>query len=251
MTGAACLCAKAVLRCGSGLVTLATPDSVQPVLATMLMEAMTLPLPSNDGKVSSDAIPIIKNRLKNADVCAIGPGLCNTNGLTQIISSVLSGTTTCVIDADGLNALSGNTDILKDKSCEVILTPHVYEMSRLTGIAPDKIQADRSNAASMFATEHNCTVVLKGFETVIASPNGEIVINKTGNSGMASGGMGDVLTGVIASFAGQGCRPFDAAVLGTFIHGLAGDIAAEEFGEFGLIAGDVVSNLPKAIIKIY
>lgn len=251
MTGAACLCSKAAMRCGSGLVTLAAPDCVQPVLASMLLEAMTLPLPSNDGKVSKDAIPIIKDRLKNADVCAIGPGLSNTNELLQIISSVLTESVTCIIDADGLNAISKNPDILKNKACEVILTPHTYEMSRLTGIEPDKIQADRSNTASLFAREYNCTVVLKGHETVIASPNGEIFINKTGNSGMASGGMGDVLTGVIASFAGQGCSPFDAAVLGTFIHGLAGDIAAEKFGEFGLIAGDVVDTLPQAIMKIY
>ena len=128
-----------------------------------------------------------------------------------------------------------------------VLTPHPGEMSRLTGKTIEEIESDRTGAAQDLAKNYNCVVVLKGHESVIASPEGELHINNSGNSGMASGGMGDVLTGVIASFIGQGKSPYDAAVLGVFLHGLAGDLAAEEKGEFGLIAGDVAEKLPYAI----
>lgn len=250
MTGAACLASKAALRCGSGLVTLGTPECVQPIAAAVLLEAMTLPLPFKDGKLSIDAIPIIKDKAAEFDVCAIGPGLGNTADIKEILSAVLKGDTPCVIDADGLNALSDNVAMLKDKCCEVVITPHPKEMSRLTGLDINQIQANRSDTALAFAKEYNCVVVLKGHETVVASPTGKVCVNKTGNSGMASGGMGDVLTGVIASFIGQGLKIFDAAVLGVFLHGLAADIAATQVGEFGLIAGDVVDTLPKAIMKL-
>lgn len=249
MTGAACLCTKAALRCGSGLVTLGTPECVQAVAASMLLEAMTLPLPCRDGGLSLDAIEIIKERIRKSDVCAIGPGLGNTDDITEITAAVLSGGTPCVIDADGLNSISKNLSILKNKNCRAVITPHPGEMSRLTGLSVADIEQNRTKTALEFAKEYDCTVVLKGHETVIASASGESVINKTGNSGMASGGMGDVLTGVIASFIGQGCSPYSAAVLGVFLHGLAADTAAKKVGEFGLIASDVIESLPKAIMK--
>ena len=250
MTGAACLASKAAMRCGSGLVTLGTPECVQPVAASILLEVMTLPLPCRDGMLSKTATETIIKRVSSSDVCAIGPGLGSSDDIIGITEAVLKETIPCVIDADGLNAVAKNKDILKFKKCDAVLTPHPGEMSRLTGISVDKIESDRTHAASDFAKEYNCTVVLKGHETVIAAPDGTVCINYTGNCGMASGGMGDVLTGVISSFIGQGCSPFDAAVLGVFLHGLAADIGAENVGEFSLIASDVIDCLPKAILKL-
>lgn len=250
MTGAACLACKAAMRCGSGLVTLGTPECVQPVAASALLEVMTLPLPDRDGMICKDATKIITKKAFVSDVCAIGPGLGASDDIAEITEAVLRGTVPCVIDADGINAVAKKKDVLKSKSCDVVLTPHPGEMARLTGTSVEKIESDRSLAASEFAKEYNCTVVLKGHETVIAAPDGSVSINHTGNSGMASGGMGDVLTGVIASFIGQGCSPYDAAVLGVFIHGLAADIGAEKFGEFGLIAGDVIDCLPQAVLML-
>lgn len=250
MTGAACLASKAAMRCGSGLVTLGTPECVQPVAASILLEVMTLPLPCRDGMLSKTATETIIKRVSSSDVCAIGPGLGSSDDIIGITEAVLKETIPCVIDADGLNAVAKNKDILRYKNCDAVLTPHPGEMSRLTGISVDKIESDRTHAASNFAKEYNCTVVLKGHETVIAAPDGTVCINYTGNSGMASGGMGDVLTGVISSFIGQGCSPFDAAVLGVFLHGLAADIGAENVGEFSLIASDVIDCLPKAILKL-
>ena len=250
MTGAACLCTKAALRSGSGLVTLGTPECVQPIAASVLLEAMTLPLPCNDGKLSKASVPAICDKVYTCDVCAIGPGLGNTNDIREIISSILKQKTHCVIDADGLNSIADCTELLNTKTCSVVITPHPGEMSRLTGLSIEEINADRTGVALTYAKEWDCVVLLKGFDTVIASPDGEFCINKTGNCGMASGGMGDVLTGIIASFIGQGCTLYDAACLGAYIHGLAADIAALEVGEFGLIASDVVKKIPNAIIRL-
>ena len=250
MTGAACLCSKAAMRCGSGLVTLGTPECIQPITASVLLEVMTLPLPCRDGMLCAEAINIIKEKSSSSDVCAIGPGLGSAPDITDITEAVLQGNTPCVIDADGLNAVSKKKDILKNKNCSAVITPHPGEMSRLTGVPVTEIEANRTEIASNFAREYNCIVVLKGHETVIASPDGMIDINSTGNSGMASGGMGDVLTGVIASFIGQGCTPYDAAMLGAFLHGLAADIGTHTSGEFGLIASDVIDCLPKAILSL-
>ncbi len=250
MTGAACLCTKATLRSGSGLVTLGTPESVQPIVATALLEAMTLPLPCRDGRLSKDAISVICDKISASDVCAVGPGLGNTDDIREIVSAILTKKIPCVIDADGLNSIAADTDILKTKNCAAVLTPHPGEMSRLTKLSVSEINSDRTGVALRFAKEWDCVVLLKGFETVIASPDGRFCINKTGNCGMASGGMGDVLTGIIASFIGQGCAPYDAACLGAFLHGLAADLAAAEVGEFSLIAGDVIKKLPNAIMKL-
>ncbi|MBQ4248676.1 MAG: NAD(P)H-hydrate dehydratase, partial [Clostridia bacterium] len=154
-----------------------------------------------------------------------------------------------VIDADGLNALSGDIDILKNKSSDVILTPHPKEFSRLCGLTVEEVEADRVGSARRFAAEYGVTVVLKGARTVVASPEGMIYINSTGNPGMATAGSGDVLAGIISSFCAQGIRPLAAAVAGAFIHGRAGDIAASHLGEYALIASDITNNLPKALIK--
>jgi len=247
MVGAGCLCSLSALRCGSGLVTLGLPECIQPQGAIKVTEAMTLPLDCRNGFLSASAITKIKEKLSSCDVCAVGPGLGVTKDVLAVVEAVLGEEKPCVIDADALNALSVDMSILKRKKCMAVLTPHPGEMSRLTGKTIEEIESDRAGAAQDLAKNYNCVVVLKGHESVIASPKGELHINNSGNSGMASGGMGDVLTGVIASFIGQGMSPYDAAVLGVFLHGLAGDLAAEEKGEFGLIAGDVAEKLPYAI----
>ena len=250
MVGAACLCANSAIRCGSGLVTLGTPACVQPTAAAKLTEVMTLPLECENGLLSNAAIDEIENRLCSCDVCAVGPGLGQSTDIKNIVAKILRNTTPCVIDADALNVISADVNILKTKNCEAVITPHPGEMSRLTGLPIEEIEKNRKEVAINFANEYNVTVVLKGHETVIASPSGEVHTNTTGNPGMASGGMGDVLTGVIASFLGQGLCTFEAAVLSVFLHGLAGDIAAESVGEHGLIASDVIESLPKAIKAI-
>ena len=247
MLGAACLSSKAAIRSGSGLVTLGTPEAIQPYASIKLTEVMACPLKCRDGMLSVEAIPEILKRLKLSDVCAIGPGLGRADDIFEIINAVINKEKPCVIDADGINALAKDISILKDKKCDIVLTPHPGEMSRLTGLSIDEIQADREKVALEFAKEHNVVVLLKGHRTVVASPDGDVCINETGNSAMASGGMGDVLTGVIASFIGQGVSVYDSAVLGAYLHGLAGDIAAYESGKLGVIAGDVEDRIPYAI----
>lgn len=250
MAGAACLCSQAAIRCGSGLVTLAAPECIQPVAAAKLTEVMTYPLPCCNKILAEGAAAKLEGKLSSCDACAIGPGLGKSDGAREVLSAVLQNGAPCVIDADGLNILAENTELLQNRKCEVILTPHPGEMARLTKKTIAEIEADRSAAAAELAAKYRVYVLLKGAGTVIAAPDGELHINTSGNSGMASGGMGDVLTGVIASLLGQGLSPFNAAALGAFIHGFAGDIAAEEKGEYGLIASDLIEKLPLALKEL-
>lgn len=247
MLGAACLCSKAAMRTGGGLVTLGTPECIQPYASIKLTEVMTYPLDCCDGKLSREALPDIIEKVKNCDVCAIGPGLGRSEDVSEIVREVLKCDTPCVVDADALNAVSYDVRMLKDRKCDVVMTPHPGEMSRLTGLSIAAIEKDRQRVALDFSGEYGVTLILKGHNTVIASPDGRLNVNKTGNSGMASGGMGDVLTGVTASLIGQGVRPYEAAVLGAYLHGLAGDIAADDIGSVGIIASDVADRLPFAI----
>lgn len=250
MTGAATLCAEAALKSGSGLVTVGTAESEQPVLAVKLTEAMTLALPAENGIICENALTEITDRVLLSDVSAFGPGLGRSMDIYKIAEAVIETGKPLVIDADGLNAIAENADVLKKKHGDIVLTPHPGEMARLCKKTIDEIQSSREETAAEFAKQMNCTVVLKGKNTVIASPRGEVHINPTGNNGMATGGTGDVLTGVIAAFMGQGLSGFNAAVLGTFIHGLSGDIAREECGTFGMTAGDVMKKIPKAILSL-
>lgn len=250
MVGAACLCSRAAMRCGSGLVTLALPECIFSAAAAKLDEVMTYPLPCRDKILTEDAAEKLSDKLASCDVCAIGPGLGKSAGARKLLSAVLQNSAPCVIDADGLNILSEDMGLLKEHKCKVILTPHPGEMSRLSGKSIKEIEGDRVAAATELAARYRVYVVLKGHETVIAAPDGEVHVNNSGNGGMASGGMGDVLTGVIASLLGQKLSPFNAAALGTFIHGLAGDIAAEEKGEYGLIASDLIEKLPLTLKEL-
>lgn len=252
MSGAACLSAEGALRVGSGLVTVGLPRSVQPIAAIKLTEAMTVPLAENeDGTMSLAALGEMKSRISRSDICVFGPGVGRNSDISKLIDSLISGSCDMLIDADGLNAISENMDILRKhanrRSCRVVITPHPGEMSRLCGESIEAVQNDRVGTAARFAAEFGVTVVLKGEGTVIASPDGRTHINISGNPGMATGGTGDVLSGVIASLMGQGLEPFEASVLGTFVHGMAGDIASREKGEHGMTAGDLAERLPEAM----
>jgi NAD(P)H-hydrate epimerase len=255
LTGAAYLTAQAALLAGSGLVTLGIPKSLNAIMARKLTEVMTLPLPETAAQsFSRKAFSEIKRFSGKADVLAVGPGLSQNKETQALVRDVISKIDRpVVIDADGLNAITGHLGILRiprSERQEPILTPHPGEMARLVGKTVKFIQANRKKIAKEFAKKYNVILVLKGHRTIVASPDGKVYINKTGNPGMASGGAGDVLTGMIASFLGQGLSGFDAAKFGVYVHGLAGDIAAKEKGQLSLIATDLLNKLPEAFKKL-
>jgi NAD(P)H-hydrate epimerase len=251
MAGAAALCGAAALRSGAGLVRIATPAEVQPTVASFEPSYMTYPLPCDEnGMIELGAAqPVIERLMTAADVIAVGPGLGQSDDIRGLVRFLLTSTgKPLVIDADGLNALVGHTDLLSRLNRPVVITPHPGEFARLTDTGVTEVQADRiSQTASLAALAEPLVVVLKGAGTVV-SDGSRYYINTTGNPGMATGGTGDVLTGVIAALLAQKLNPFQAAQLGVYIHGLAGDIARDQNGEVGLIAGDLVDALPDAFV---
>ena len=259
MTGAAYLCSKAALRSGSGIVTLGIPESLNPVMETKLTCVMTYPLPETEAStLSNNGRKEILKLCESHDVVALGPGLSQhpeTRGL--ILWLIKNMDRTMVIDADGLNALANNVDVLHKIKQNVVLTPHPGEMSRLAGLCSAKdVQKERLNTATQFVQsiqkklkgEKKLVLVLKGDKTIVADYK-KVYVNRTGNTGMATAGVGDVLTGIIVSLIGQGLGVFDASQLGVYIHGLAGDIAAKKKGELSMIASDIIDCLPDAFIK--
>ena len=249
MTGAACLTASAAMRAGSGLVTVAVPRSLNPILEVKLTEAMTLPLPETAaGTLGTEAGEGILRVADRFDIVVIGPGLSRHPETVQMVR-MLAGNlrTPMLIDADGLNALAENVGILKKIKSQVILTPHPGEMARLIKKDTAVTMSDRVTAAEGFASDYGITLVLKGALTVVADAEGHVSLNASGNPGMASGGSGDVLSGVIASFWGQGMSATDSARAGVFVHGDAGDRAALCLGERALVASDIIDHLPAAI----
>ena len=258
MTGAAALASEAALRAGAGLVTLATPEHLNPILEGLLPEVMTLALPETDaGSLSVSATSaILEFAEKTKSVLAIGPGLSQHPDTVLLVHQLVRENREqvlnlrLVVDADGLNALSQVPEVISLLDREAILTPHPGEMSRLTSSSVPRLEADRIRTAQQFASEHNLTLIFKGAPTVTGLPNGDVWINSTGNPGMATGGMGDVLTGIIAGLMAQGVSSERAAVLGVYIHGLAGDMTAEVFGMHGLIASDVLKAVPRAISSL-
>jgi NAD(P)H-hydrate epimerase len=251
MAGAAALCGAAALRSGAGLVRVATSTEVQATVASFEPSYMTYPLPCDGNGVIQfgSAQPIVERLIGPADVVAVGPGLGQTDDIRELVRFLITSTgKPLVIDADGLNALVGQTELLSHLNRPVVLTPHPGEFARLTGTGIAEIQSDRvGRAASLAALSDPLVVVLKGAGTVV-SDGRRYYVNTTGNPGMATGGTGDVLTGVIAALLAQGFAPFEAAQLGVFIHGLAGDVARDQNGEVGLIAGDLVDALPDAFV---
>ena len=254
MTGAAYLTSQAALLSGSGLVTLGIPSSLNSIVARKLVEVMTRPLPETKAQtLSRKAFSEVKKFSKKIDVVAIGPGLSQNKETQALIRRVVSEIDKpMVIDADGINALAGHTNILRNTQYAIrntILTPHPGEMARLIGKTGAFARKNRKKVAKDFVKKYNVTLVLKGHHTVVAAPNKKLYINKTGNPGMASGGVGDVLTGIIASFLGQGLSAFDAARIGVYVHGLAGDMAAKETGQSSLTATALLNKLPEVLRK--
>jgi NAD(P)H-hydrate epimerase len=252
-SGAATMAANSAMRCGAGLVTLAVPAGIHPVVEVKTTEVMTVPLAETEyGTVADESLAKIEDLLAGRDVAAVGPGLGSDEEAAAVVRGIVSAARVpLVLDADALNVLAGDLQpLVKSPSPALILTPHPGEMARLAGVGIAAIESDRIAAAQSFATANNCCLLLKGARTVIAAPDGRLAINTSGNPGMASGGMGDVLTGVIAALLGQGYEPFAACCLGAFCHGLAGDMAAAEKGETGLIATDVQELLPYAFKRL-
>lgn len=248
-SGAAAMAANSAMRSGSGLVTLAVPAGIHQVVEVKTTESMTVPLSEGDaGCISIEAKREIADLLDARNAVLVGPGLGLDEGTSAVVEWILTNVQSpLVLDADALNAISLNLSSLKESSSEsVVLTPHPGEMSRLTGLSIDTIESDRIGVARSFAVANKCCLILKGARTVIAAPDGRVAINSTGNPGMASGGMGDVLAGVVVSLLGQGYEPFTASCLAVFSHGMAGDLAVIDKGETGLIATDVQEKLPYA-----
>ncbi|MGB2630868.1 MAG: NAD(P)H-hydrate dehydratase [Candidatus Omnitrophota bacterium] len=251
MTGAAFLASQGALRCGSGLVTNGIPESLNSIMEIKLTECMTLPLTETQGKTLGVAAEKeIVQFAKKCDVVALGPGL-GIDPETRSLVRKLIQEIDCplVLDADGINALEGDLDLVKNRKGRIVLTPHPGELSRLIEKDISEIQSKRSDIAKSVAEITGGVVCLKGHRTVVADPGGEVYVNETGNSGMATGGMGDILTGMIASFIGQGVGDHSATVLAVYLHGLAGDIAAEKKGPFNMIATDVLEYLSEAFGK--
>lgn len=251
LTGAVCLCARAALYAGCGGVVVGIPESLNAIFEIKLTEAMTLPLPDKGGYLTKEAIYRIEEEGKRCDIFAIGNGASRNKNTQSLLRDVVKNTDKpLLIDADGINALSGHLDILKRRRARgVILTPHLEEFSRLIKLPVDKIKRQRKTIAKSFAYKYNLVLVLKGFRTIVT--DGKIVYeNSTGNPGMATAGSGDVLAGVIAGLWAQRLSAFSSAKLGVYLHGLAGDLAAEEKTQISLIAFDLIKYLPEAIKKV-
>lgn len=251
-TGAAKLAAEGALRSGAGLVTVGTPRSLADIVASSLLEAMSLPLPSTQEETFSKlAVEKALEFARDKQAVVLGPGVSQHPETREFVLEFIKRCpVSLLIDADGLNCLSADTAVLTRSSASRIVTPHPGEMGRLMQTSAKQIQQNRSGAALQFARSHACTVVLKGYRTVVADAQGEVFINPTGNSGMASGGTGDVLSGVIGGLMAQGSTPTHAAILGVFLHGLAGDLAAETATGRGLLARDLLAAIPEAWRRI-
>lgn len=257
MSGAACLAGEAALRGGAGLVFLAVPDGILSIVAGYEPSYLTIPLPEDaDGRIREPAKDRLSSQLETADVIALGPGLGQSEELAEFVSWIYTSVPKfLVLDADALNLLAKTPEILKEQpqsetgNIPRILTPHPGEFARLAGRSIEEIEKDRESIAADFAAEHDVVLVLKGAGTIVT--DGErLAVNTTGNSGLATGGSGDVLTGLIAGILGQGMPAFDAARFAVHLHGLAADLAAEELSEAGIISSDLPRYVARAWKKL-
>ena len=242
-TGAPIFAGRGAVRTGSGLVFLAVPESVWPVTAVKSDEAMPFPMPEAEGRLSLLAEEPIRRRAESCDAVLIGCGLGRGWQTDALVRNLLTIEKPLVLDADGLNALSGREELLQKRAAPTILTPHEGEFLRLGG----GLSAGREAAAAAFSEKYGVYLVLKGHRTVVAAPDGRIAVNGTGNSGMAKGGSGDVLAGMILSLLGQGCGAFEACCAGVWLHGRAGDLAAADKGERGMTPTDLLEQIPYAM----
>lgn len=242
-TGAAALASCAALRSGAGLVYLGVPESIYAIEAAKLDEPVVFPLPDKDGMYAAEAADMIAKRLDAMDAVLIGPGMGQSEGTLLMVKTVLEKFSGPVIlDADGINVLCEHKDILRGRTSPTILTPHYGEFCRFGG----ETGLNKPEAAAMLAEETGCIVVLKGHRTVIT--DGMITyINRTGNPGMAVGGSGDVLAGVLVSLLGQGVAPLEAAAAAVWLHGKAGDVCAKKIGQYGMLPSDVIEEIPRLL----
>ncbi len=250
MTGACYLTAMACLRAGSGLVYTIVPASISSILSIKLTEAIIKAVPDNNrGTFNLDSLAKIGKLIEDMDVLAVGPGMGVDDERIDLVRHILLNFQgPIVLDADGINCISQvDLNIFNNRRFPTVITPHPGEFSRLIGRNIKEIQGNRVEYAKYIASKYNVITVLKGANTVVANPKGEVYINTTGNPGMATAGSGDILTGIITSFIGQGIDAYKAAILGVYCHGLAGDMAKEEKGEYGLIAGDILDSIPSSI----
>ena len=238
-TGAPCLCARAAVRSGAGLVSLGVPEAVYPICAVKSAEEMVFPLPCENGKLTEAAYGAIAERMRASHICVLGMGLGRSEGITKLVHRIVAESEIpLLIDADGLNALAEDMRVLKKAKAPVVLTPHEGEFARLGGI----LSGNRTEDARRFAKEYNCILVLKGHRTIIAQPDGEVYITTYGTPGMAKGGTGDVLAGIIGAMMGQ--LPLERAVrTGVYIHSLGGEFACSEWSEYSMTAGDIIEKI--------
>ena len=242
-TGAAYLAAMGALRSGAGLTFLGVPESIYAIEAVKLNEPVVFPLPDKEGKLSREAIPEILERLPNMDAVLVGPGLGQSEDTFEVVKAVLQkASCPVVLDADGINVLSAHKDILRGRQAVTILTPHDGEFARIGG----KVGQDRMASAMALARDLGCIVLLKGHETCITDGD-KCYLNRTGNPGMAVGGSGDVLSGILVSLLGQGIAALEASAVAAWLHGTAGDICAREMGQYGMLPTDMINTLPRLL----
>ncbi len=250
-TGAAALCAQAAMRAGAGLVTVGVPASLNPILEAKLSEPMTEPLPEESGGFLGPlSLSRITELLQGKSVVAIGPGMGAHTQASVLMNWIIEAAAVpLVIDADGLNILAHNVGALNRLKIPAVLTPHPGEMARLTGLPTQAVQADRIGCARKFAQQYKVIVALKGSRTIIAAPDGSVYVNPTGNPGMASGGMGDALTGLITGLIAQGIDSLKATLLAVYVHGMIGDDIARERAPLGILATDIIERIPSSLAK--
>ena len=251
MAGAAVLSAGAALRCGVGLVDLALPEEIYPTAAARLAEPVfTLLKTDGAGALTGESRENLEAALQKASACLVGCGLGTGESARALVETLIGKVRApLILDADGINIVAGNIDILKTAKAPVILTPHPGEMARLLKTSVPEVQAHRLRYAREFAEKHGAVLVLKGSGTVVASPDGRAYLNPTGNPGMAKGGSGDVLAGMIASFAAQGADPFLAAACGVYLHGAAGDACARRLSQRAMLPSDLIDELPELFLQ--
>ena len=251
-SGAAVLAGSAAVRSGCGLIRLAIPAGIADVVSSDVIEAVKIPLPQTDTEaLSPAALESLLELAGDAEAIAIGPGIGTDPRTKELELDFLAEVEKpTVIDADGINNLAGRVDLLSRTKTQLVLTPHPGEFARLAGLKADDVNADRVGVSRRFATEKKVVLVLKGASTVVAAPDGRVFVNPTGNSGLAKGGTGDVLTGLIAGLMAQGMSPLDAACAGVYLHGLAADIAVQSLTEYCVAAGDLPDFLPRAFAAI-
>ena len=248
-SGAAYLTTNSALRSGCGMVYTAFPEGVTNLLESQLIEAIKIQVSGEKNFLSHNAWEDLEPHIQKASAIALGPGLGTDQETARLVDEIVCQSSPMVIDADALNCLAEKIQYLIERNAPTILTPHPGEMSRLLGISIQEVQNDRIESARRLARESSAIVILKGAQSIVATPEGQVFINPTGNSGMAKGGSGDVLTGLLAGFLAQGCSALDAACAGVYLHGLAGDLAREALGERAMIARDILDYLPSALIS--